>query len=194
MTRYRLSSLKRKKRNLDHEYRMRRTLKDYPKVYIASANGIQRGVGQGLFAGKSLERNEVVFFARGKTIALVVDTKKASMSYPNAIGLSKQRWLDPASSNPLPYLNHSCDPNLGIRGARTFVALRDIDKDEHLTLDYSITECDPLWTLEKKCVCGTKLCRGTIRSIQFLPKHIFKKYLPNIPTKFKQIYEKEHTM
>ena len=35
------------------------------------------------------------------------------------------------------YSNHSCDPNLGVRGEITFVAMRDIRAGEELTHDWA---------------------------------------------------------
>lgn len=164
--------------------------KDFPKV--EARRGITYGnkVEMGLFATTALSRGEQVFVARGKTVPLKVTNDAESASLPNAIGLSKERWLDPHSDNPLCFLNHSCEPNLGIRGARIFVALRNIEKGEHLTLDYSVTECDPLWSLGARCGCRTRSCRTTIRSVQFLPKNIYKRYLPYIPTYFKRVYQR----
>ena len=40
------------------------------------------------------------------------------------------------------YSNHSCDPNLGVRGEITFVAMRDIRAGEELTHDWAMTDDD----------------------------------------------------
>lgn len=168
-----------------------KVLSGYPKVCISDANKLRKGFGKGVFAQKNLKKGEVAFIARGKLVALTVKSEDDSSTYPNAIGISPRRWLNPFSSNPLCFLNHSCDPNMGIRGKRTFVALRDIEKGEHLTIDYSITECDKLWSLGEQCVCGSPRCRKKIRSIQFLPISTFRKYSPYIPTIFKRIYLRE---
>src|SRR6266511_2964227 len=46
--------------------------------------------------------------------------------------------------SPAKYLNHSCDPNLGVKmnrsGLPDFYALRPIAAGEHLTFDYAMTE------------------------------------------------------
>mgnify|MGYP001572637729 CR=1 FL=1 len=86
------------------------------------------------------------------------------------------------------YLNHSCDPNIGIKGRVTFVALKNIKKGEEVAFDYSTTEDDMLWHLPFKCMCVSKNCRSKIRSIQFLPHKIFKAYLPYIPNYFQGVY------
>lgn len=152
--------------------------------------GDTKSYGNGLFACKNIKKGEVLFYARGDVVVLKVTNKNQSKAYPNAIGLSRERWLNPEKNNPLVFLNHSCEPNLGIKGARTFVARRDIESGEHLTFDYSTTECDPYWSLEVPCVCGAKDCRKNIRAIQSLPKRTFRKYIPYIPTYFRRFYER----
>lgn len=57
------------------------------------------------------------------------------------------------------FLNHSCRPNLGIRGSLVFIAMRDIEQEEHLTFDYAMSESFPY---SMKCLCGSDTCRGTI--------------------------------
>ena len=57
-------------------------------------------------------------------------------------------------------MNHSCEPNGGLRGEAVLVAMRDIKEGEEITFDYATTECiDGEW----ECLCGTPACRGTIR-------------------------------
>jgi SET domain-containing protein len=57
------------------------------------------------------------------------------------------------------YINHSCDPNVEEKD-RTGYALKDIKKDEEITIDY-----DKIAYLEKpfKCHCGSRNCRGFVR-------------------------------
>jgi hypothetical protein len=57
------------------------------------------------------------------------------------------------------YSNHSCDPNLGMRGEITFVAMRNIRAGEELTHDWATTDDDD-YSVE--CKCGASNCRGTL--------------------------------
>ena len=92
------------------------------------------------------------------------------------IGIGKDRWIDPAE--PFVYLNHSCEPNLSVRGKREMIALRDIAAGEELTFDYSITVDELPWTMD--CLCATPSCRKVVRAIQFLPPDMVASYLPYI--------------
>jgi SET domain-containing protein len=165
-------------------------------VYAGNARAVTKGVEYGLFSKVNIHKGETVFIAKGERYTEVVNDLKASMNHRNAIGIAPDTWLDPFETDPLRYVNHSCDPNMGIKGKVTFVALRDIHPHEHITIDYSITECDTLWNFKiqtgSNCKCGAKKCRVIIRSIQFLPVDIYKKYLPYIPTAFQKVYMKAH--
>jgi uncharacterized protein len=60
----------------------------------------------------------------------------------------------------LMYLNHSCEPNIGVRGQITFVALSDIPPGCELTIDYAMIYANP--SKPMRCSCGAPQCRGLI--------------------------------
>lgn len=146
--------------------------------------------GNGLIAKKNFKNGDIVFILKGKIKRWLVKDKKTSMTGPNWIGIAHNVWIDPAY--PFMYLNHSCDPNIGIKGKVIFVALRGIKKGEEVAFDYSTTEDDVLWQLPFRCKCGSKSCRSKIKSIQFLPIETYNKYLPCIPEYFKKVYNENH--
>jgi uncharacterized protein len=156
------------------------------KIYFGKS-GIH---GNGIFARKNIGKCETVFIAKGKMQKLNLDTKDLAMSNPDMIGVEKNVWLDPSLLWGA-FINHSCKPNTGIKGKVTFVALKNIKKDEEITFDYSISE-DSLWEME--CNCGSKNCRRVIKSIKFLPEKKFKEYLPFIPTYFQKVYRKSNNL
>lgn len=140
--------------------------------------------GSGIVAEEDIKKGEFIGYIRGKLKRLKVTNKEESLSFPNWIGVEKGLWIDPA--NPYQFLNHSCDPSAGIKRRFSMVALKDIKKGEEITVDYSIIEGDELW--EMKCSCGSKNCRGLIKSVQYLPKSVFSKYLPLVPRYFQHLY------
>lgn len=78
-----------------------------------------------------------------------------------------QRWsLDGSrGGNGTHYINHSCEPNAFMKilyDHILFIALRDIEPGEEITIDYEST----LHSDSKKCICGAKTCRGTINKIE----------------------------
>ena len=71
------------------------------------------------------------------------------------------------------YQNHSCNPNVGLHGEITFVAMRDIEKDEELTVDYAFIDNEDY---AFKCTCGSTNCRGTITGFDWKIKELQEKY------------------
>jgi hypothetical protein len=71
------------------------------------------------------------------------------------------------------YLNHSCDPNLGVRGEITFAAMRDICAGEELTHDWAMTDDDD-YSME--CNCGAPDCRKTLTGKDWKSSDLQKRY------------------
>jgi uncharacterized protein len=71
------------------------------------------------------------------------------------------------------YSNHSCDPNLGVRGEITFVAMRDIRAGEELTHDWAMTDDDD-YSVE--CNCGAPHCRETLTGKDWQRLDLQKRY------------------
>ncbi len=140
--------------------------------------------GLGVMIGEEAKRGEVISRIKGEMKFKVNRTEQDALDNPDWVGVAKNKWIDP--EKPYKFLNHSCDPSAGIKGRVTLVALRDMHEGEEVTIDYSIIEGDPRWKM--LCTCGARECRKVIRSIQFMPKEQFEKYLPFIPTYFKNLY------
>jgi uncharacterized protein len=67
------------------------------------------------------------------------------------------------------YLNHSCDPNCEvdeIKGRVWLFALRDIAAGEELVWDYNLYDDEE----PAPCHCGSKKCRGTMYSREWMAK------------------------
>lgn len=81
------------------------------------------------------------------------------------------------------YINHSCEPNCGLRGEITFVAIREIQVDEEITLDYAFLDNEgySFW-----CNCGSKNCRHIITGYDWKIKHIQEKYYPYFASYLKE--------
>lgn len=73
------------------------------------------------------------------------------------------------------YFNHSCDSNVAYDKRGSFVAARNIKKDEELFVDYGRMYTDP--KLKMKCACGAKNCRGFITGNDWLNPEFRKKNL-----------------
>ena len=152
------------------------------KVYV----GELKNKMPAIFAKRLIKKNEVLFIAKGPII-----TYSRAPNYKIGfkwLGLGRNLWMIPLRHNPWWTMRHSCEPNVGLRGQTKVVAMRPIKANEEINIDDSITEIDPHWHV--RCSCGSKTCRKTIRSIQYLPEKLFKKYQPYTPNFFRQVYKK----
>lgn len=140
--------------------------------------------GLGMFTPRAFLAGERVFVLRGTVRRWKSETAADAGRNENWFGIGKHLWIEPEA--PFMFINHSCEPNLGVRGERDFVALRDIAPGEELTFDYAITEDEITWRMD--CQCGVASCRGTIGSIHTLPYEVFLRYLPNIGGHFRRVY------
>ncbi len=135
-----------------------------PSVQLAVAANVylatKPGIGLGVYAQRPFRQGELLFSATGRVIAeqtmfsLQIDWDKHLDAYP-----------------PARYLNHSCEPNAGVRtnnshGLPDFCALRAITKDEEIRYDYAMTEYrhyerpSPELDFDLTCRCGAPNCRG----------------------------------
>ena len=63
-------------------------------------------------------------------------------------------------NEPADYLNHSCNPNVGMRGQICIFAMRDIAPGEEITIDYPMVDFSSYDAFP--CACGVADCRGQI--------------------------------
>jgi len=72
------------------------------------------------------------------------------------------------------WVNHSCEPNLGLRGQIVLVALRDIEAGEELCFDYAMSDGCDYDAFE--CRCGAKRCRGQVTGNDWRNPSLWKRY------------------
>jgi len=120
--------------------------------------------GRGLFATADIGKDEIVAVKGGHIVdRKTLREKITPVLGPVEIQIDDDLFIAPATKEErefsMLYLNHSCDPNLGVRGEITFVAMRDIRVGEELTHDWAMTDDDD-YSVE--CNCGAPDCRKTL--------------------------------
>lgn len=114
------------------------------------------GDGQGVFADRAYAAGEEILVFAGPEMSTAEAEAAGLRRHCLDIGAGRQLYVDP----PARFLNHSCDPNAGFRGAVTLAALRPIAAGEEIRFDYSTCMPDAGWSLE--CRCGGRGCRGLV--------------------------------
>jgi len=103
--------------------------------------------GRGLFATDEIAKDEIVAVKGGHIIdRKTLREEVAPRLGPVEIQIDEDLFIAPVTDQDrelsMLYSNHSCDPNLGMRGEITFVAMRDIRASEELTHDWATTDDD----------------------------------------------------
>lgn len=127
--------------------------------------------GRCVFALKKIKKGEEIASFDGRFFDNDFDDWTEDL-LNHAIQCGPARWRD--SKGIARLINHSCEPNCGIRGKFKVVAMRDIQAGEHITWDYEMTERSPWWKM--RCRCGSVLCRGRIGNFRNMPKATRAKY------------------
>lgn len=71
-------------------------------------------------------------------------------------------------------VNHSCEPNCGMRGGNVVVAMRDIAVGEQLTFDYAMSDGSSYDEFE--CNCGAATCRGKVTGRDWMEPDLQRRY------------------
>jgi uncharacterized protein len=134
--------------------------------------------GRGLLAIADIAKDEIVavkggHIVDGKTLRQQITPRLG----PVEIQIDDDLFIAPVSEEErelsMLYSNHSCNPNLGMRGEITFVAMRDIRAGEELTHDWAMTD-DNNYLVE--CRCGASDCRKSLTGKDWQRPDLQKRY------------------
>ena len=119
--------------------------------------------GRGLFAKKAIAQGEIVAVKGGHIISRAILRTLQSTLGPAEVQIAEDLFICPVTEaereGSMILSNHSCEPNLGLDGQITFVAMRAIEAGEELTHDWAMTDDDDSTTI---CHCRAPNCRGAI--------------------------------
>jgi len=140
---------------------------DNPKVELkASSLG-----GQGVFARQRIEAGEVIAEFDGEIYPFTYPGWTEDL-LNHTVQFERFRFRD--ATGLARYLNHSCEPNCGIKDLFKIVAMRPIDPGEEVTFDYEMTEDSEWWRM--RCQCGTPSCRRIIGAYRSMPPEVRARY------------------
>lgn len=121
--------------------------------------------GKGCFSRIPFKRGRKIAEYAGERISNAEANRRAGRRRLRICAIDDHWSLDGSrGGNGTHYINHSCEPNSYMKtlyGHILFLALRDIEAGEEITVDYEST----LHSDKKRCTCGARSCRGTINKI-----------------------------
>ncbi|HWY51162.1 MAG TPA: SET domain-containing protein-lysine N-methyltransferase [Chthoniobacterales bacterium] len=134
--------------------------------------------GRGLFAKADIAKGEIVAVKGGHIVDRETLRREITPTLgPVEIQIDDDLFIAPLNDDErelsMLYTNHSCEPNIGLRGEITFVAMRDIAAGEELTHDWAMTDDDDY---SAECNCGAHNCRKTLTGKDWQRPELQKKY------------------
>ena len=133
--------------------------------------------GRGLFANEPIFKGEIVSIRGGHIITRqmekIIKKPEGYWGYPIADEFVLAPLNTQEVEDVMMFLNHSCDPNVGILGQIIFVAMRNIGSGEELTIDYVMfgANQEPM-----RCNCRSANCRGLITASDWQIKKLQENY------------------
>jgi uncharacterized protein len=133
--------------------------------------------GRGLFAAAALSRGEVVCVKAGHLLTRAqLEAHQGDVNEAD-LQITDDLFIAPVSAaefeDVMMFLNHSCEPNVGIQGQIVFVTLREVAADEELALDYATIDDG---TEPMPCRCGAAACRRVITGQDWQSPELQRKY------------------
>ncbi len=138
----------------------------------------ESGINQkGMFAKVNINKGEIVYIKGGHILGKKELFSSAIIN--SYLPISDEFFIGAKTEDEEEkiklYNNHSCDPNCGMHGEITFIAIRDILKGEELTIDYAFIDNED-YSFE--CHCGSSCCRHIITGYDWKIEELQEKYFP----------------
>lgn len=145
----------------------------YASPRLLGQRCVQKG-GHGVYARETIHRGEllVVFagsaLAGGDIAALTPDQRRLLLQVEEDV------YLLSHAEGPGDWVNHCCEPNAGLRGQVTLVAMRDIEAGEEICYDYAMSDGSSYDAFD--CMCGAETCRGRVSGEDWMKEELWERY------------------
>lgn len=133
--------------------------------------------GKSVFARRNYRKGEFIIEFRGRRYSMDEYKKRLNPRNNHFLQIDTDVYLGPTRTADN-YINHSCDPNSGIRivdGRVLLHAIKAIRRGDEISFDYSTSMAEEYWEMD--CSCGSRLCRRRVRDFKYLPEEIKKRYI-----------------
>lgn len=149
---------------------------DQPTCYLSpkAAARLKSHREYGVYAIEAIHKDEAIAMWGGEIVrhekfaALPERLRRLSLQ------VEEELFIVALSEGPGDYVNHSCEPNGGMRGQIELVAMRDISVGEEITFDYAMSDGSDYD--EFTCECGAPNCRGVVRGTDWRNPALWEKY------------------
>lgn len=136
-------------------------MSDYPYSYLSPKLEARRTAhGFGSFAREAVYAGELLTIWGGQVLPKEVFMTLSQHVRSISIQVEDGLFLVPIRPEEADYFNHCCNPNAGLNGQSSLIAMRDIMPGEEICFDYAMSDSTPYD--EFTCGCGASNCRGQV--------------------------------
>lgn len=131
--------------------------------------------GKAVFARELIERGEVIAVWSGRLVPAEELGELSEEIRRHTVQVEEDLYLASLTPDEAPdYINHACEPNAGLDGQITIVAMQMIRPGDEVTIDYAM--CDGSPYDEFDCACGSSQCRGRVTGNDWRNSLLWKRY------------------
>jgi hypothetical protein len=131
--------------------------------------------GYGVFAQEPLAAGEITMIWGGRVVSTAELEGVPEESRRQIVQVEEDLFsMSVGDAEPSDFINHSCNPNVGLDGNIVLVAMRAIAAGEEVCFDYAMT--DGCAYDEFECVCGAPNCRGWITGNDWKKPELWERY------------------
>lgn len=146
-----------------------------PSSYLhPSLRSISGRAGRSIVASRALPEDAVLAVWGGTNydadsfFQLPADRRQISVQ------VEENLFLVPEIEGPAEWINHSCDPNVGMMGQIALRAIRPIREGEEICYDYAMS--DGCHYDEFECRCGSPRCRLRVTGNDWQIPELWERY------------------
>jgi uncharacterized protein len=145
----------------------------YASPRVVGRRCTQKG-GHGVYAREPIRRGELLVVFAGSAVegseiaALPPDRRRLLLQVEDDLYLLSEveGWAD--------WVNHCCEPNAGLRGQVSLVAMRDIAAGEEICYDYAMSDGSAYDGFD--CCCGATTCRRRVSGDDWMKEELWERY------------------
>ncbi len=152
-------------------------MRELPSSYLSPklrALDVQKKGRYGIFAVKPIAAGELIVAWGGTVFEGGAFRQLSTELMSLSVQIEDDLFLTPDRLGPGDRVNHSCEPNAGVRGYSMLVAMQDIQADEEVCYDYAMTDGSPYD--EFTCACGAPTCRHQVTGQDWKQPELQQKY------------------
>ena len=130
--------------------------------------------GHGVFASELIRRGELLVVFAGSAVEASEIPQLPTAQRRLLLQVEEGLYLLSEVEGWADWVNHCCEPNAGLRGQVSLVAMRDIQAGEEICYDYAMSDGSGYDDFD--CCCGAAGCRHLVSGDDWMKEELWERY------------------